>query len=243
MRTTLSRYFSHPLFHVGSNTLSEAVVILQTLMVSAENYREKGPWGWSGPHEYLCGYGGCVNCHDQVWHSARDGCVTYGQHLERIFLDVLKAVSLAHAHAFPAFVKWREEQGIGWGKVIQRRVVESRRNDEEMAWEKLRALDGARLCAGSLNRCHRGINVGKGLQLCVSRRAVVVSLNVSSRKEYGDRCGSSWSWSGLTGRRYPRWEMTRESFAEFLNRAAEDLVAGSVPRDEAHAAAKPRSEP
>lgn len=231
MKTTLAQYFAHPLFDVGYNRLSTAAIILQTLLESAVEFREKGRWGSSGPTEWLSGYGGCVNCIDHHWHSSRDGLKTYAEHLRQIFYDTLESVSMAHmpGAGYDSFNRWRDAHGIGFSKVIKRRMVESSREDEMKAWAKLIALEGAKLCDVSLNRCHRGVNVGKGVQLCIGSKHIWVTLQVTNRTEYRQLCGSSWSWSSLTGQKYPTWKPGKESFAAFLERAATEIIAKSIP--------------
>lgn len=231
MKTSLANYFSNPLFDVGYNRLSTAAMILQTLLESAVDFRESGRWGSAGPTEWLSGYGGCVNCIDQSWHSSRNGCTSYADHLRQIYFDIIESVSMANlpGHPSDSFQRWRDAHEIGFGKIIKRRMVESSRDAEIKAWDKLWALDGAKLCDVSLNRCHRGVNVGKHVQLHIGSKHVTVTLQVSNRTEYKERCGSCWSWSSLTGQKNPTWKPGKESFAAFLERAATEFITKSIP--------------
>lgn len=220
MKTTLAEFLAHPGGDYGYESLGDYALVLQTLLRTAAAYRDRAGSSFTGPSEWLTGYGGTISRTPPSWHSGRDGCTTYGSHLRQIYHDVTVAVAMANKPGYNyASQRWAQEQRITWDLIIRRPSHPNRRTAEQQAWERFRSLHGKRLCPHSLNGHHRHVNVITGNRLIIAPGAIFITFDVTDRQEFKQRCGSSWSWNSLTDKPNPVWKTNKETFAEYLDRA------------------------
>lgn len=228
MKKTLGELIE-PGFRYHRST-GELARTLQFLMSTAHSFRDQGRWGKSGPHEYLCAYGGCVNCDTQPWHSGRitssnphvTDTTTWQENHDSIRDCILNSLCAR----YPAELRWRKRHKISLDMVLKFPMAYQNQDNEKKAWEQLMGLHGFKLPVSTLNSCHRSVNVLCEPQLVISRHCIKITVNVTQRQEMRRRCRSSWDVCFLCrdNRKFskpPFWNSRRETFAAFILRAVE----------------------
>lgn len=226
MKKTLGELIEPGFDHYRS--IGELARTLQFLMSTAHTFRDRGRWGTSGPQEYLCAYGGCVNSDNQPWHSGRIVCgmdsgdtTTWQQNHDSIRDSILNALCAR----YPAELRWRKRHKISLDMLLKFPMAYQNQDDEKKAWENLMALHGFKLPVSTLNDCHRSVNVLCEPELVISRHCIKISVSVTQRQEMRSRCRSSWDVCFLAREtkwsKPPCWNSRRETFADFVLRAIE----------------------
>ena len=200
-------------------TLGELSRVLSWMLAGSRKYRHQGTWGTFGPTEILCGYRHCTGCGSKRWHSTRKGCKTYLEHR----MNLRDTMLMALLDDCPTMVAWRKAEGLSFDFKLRFRVVDrtqqpgtSQRDCEEIAFSKFMELSGSRVSGGSLNSCHRGVNVLLMPELTIGD-SVQLTCYATDREGYN---GGGWRWDVgfLAGQPSPTWQPAKESFADFLVR-------------------------
>jgi len=227
MKKTLGELIEPGFSHYRS--IGELARALQFLMSTAHTFRDPGRWGTSGPQEYLCAYGGCVNNETQPWHSGRIvstnphvvETTTWQENQDSIRDCILNALCAR----YPAEVRWRNRHKISLDMMLKFPMAYQNQDDEKKAWVQLMALHGYKLPVSTLNSCHRSVNVLCEPELVISRHCVKITVSVTQRQEMRSRCRSSWDACFLARdtkfSKPPCWNSRRETFAAFVLRAVE----------------------
>ena len=227
MKKTLGELIEPGFSHYRS--IGELARTLQFLMSTAHTFRDPGRWGTSGPQEYLCAYGGCVNNETQPWHSGRIvstnphvvETTTWQENQDSIRDCILDAL----CSRYPAELRWRKRHKISLDMMLKFPMAYQNQDAEKKAWAQLMALHGYKLPVSTLNSCHRSVNVLCEPELVISRHCVKITVSVTQRQEMRSRCRSSWDVCFLARdteySKPPCWNSRRETFAAFVLRAVE----------------------
>ena len=230
MKTTLGDLLDPRFDHYSS--IGEMAQCLHLLLISAKDYRDRGAWGDCGPHEILCGYGGCTNSLSHGWHSSRI-CSTTGMwkrattwqenhdNIRNCILSALCARGGAHG-------RWQLAHNLSLRTEMKWPMAYQHQGLEKEAWKDFGALHKCWLGRGTLNTCHRNVSLLAEPQLIVSRDGIFISCEVTDKTEIRTSpvCYSRWSVCSLMRdntyfSREPKWCPQRETFAKFVVRAAE----------------------
>jgi hypothetical protein len=138
MKKTLGELIEPGFSHYRS--IGELARTLQFLMSTAHTFRDPGRWGTSGPQEYLCAYGGCVNCDTQPWHSGRIvstnphvvETTTWQQNQDSIRDCILDAL----CSRYPAELRWRKRHKISLDTLLKFPMAYQNQDNEKKVWEQ-----------------------------------------------------------------------------------------------------------
>lgn len=209
--------------HKHYRSVGELARTLQFLIGTAQNYRQKGRWGDSGPTETLCNYDGCTNHRDGDWHSGRivaghnDHLTTWQQNHDAIYACILMSL----CHRSDVFARWRKAEHIHLHMLLRFPMAYQHSDNERKAWDSVRALHKHQLPIPTLNSCHKRINVLAAPELAINSSGIRLRLSVTQKSEMRSSpvCYSRWGYCFLTNTKQPKWNCQKETFADFLLRA------------------------
>lgn len=220
MNTTIAKQIAPSFFHYG--TIAERVLVLQHLMQSATKYRANGRWGEYGPSNNLNGYHGCTNSCDTVWHSSRNGLVSWQDH----FNNLGEMLLASQCESCNIDKKWRSKSGVGLHTAIKLRVRKNAYTSiaEQKSWVAFQKLHATVVDApNSFNSCHKKVNVLCYPQLTISANHIRLRVSVTDAYElrHEKTLGlSSWDFDFLLGEGNTNqpWSPFRETFVQFIDR-------------------------
>lgn len=213
------------------SSIGEIAQCLHLLMRGDAKYRDVGRYGDSGPHEILCSYEGCVNCVNQEWHSSRicscTGVWGRATSWQENHDDIRDCILGALCDSGGSIDLWKKDHGLCLDTVIKCPVAYQSQESERKSWGEFESLHRYWLGPGTLNSCHRNVNLLAEPQLVIGRGGIFITCQITLKSEIKSYpvCYSRWDACFLLRdnpqfSKPPKWCPQRERFSDFIVRSA-----------------------